>query len=77
VGLEDDMDVPESILPGGSQSGANLSRVMAIVIDHAYAPGFSPHLQPAVNSPERFESRTNLIGRYVQADCNRNGSRRI
>ena len=46
------MNTLESALSGGSESGANLSRMVSVVINHADAGGLAAKLETAVYAGE-------------------------
>src|SRR6266851_4105110 len=72
-----DVDFAEATLPCRRQRGANLGRVVAVVIDHANARSFAPHLEATVNAAEVFEGGADVVGRDVETDSDRNGCGRV
>src|SRR4051812_21228911 len=70
--LEDDMHFSESALRGCGQSGADLRRMMAIIVNHAHARDFALQLESAIDSPEMLQCMTDLLRRDVQSSADSN-----
>src|SRR5262249_19210871 len=67
VRLEDDVDVLEPALAGSRQGGADLSGMVAVVVNHAHARGMSTQLETAVHSAGTLSTLTEPITRSVHA----------
>src|SRR5437588_604122 len=72
--LEDDMDAVESALAGSSQGGANLSGMMAVVVNHGNAGGLAFELETAVNAAKALQRLADAISINVEADAHGYGS---
>src|ERR1700730_15719147 len=73
VGLKYHVDFAEAALAGGSQCGANLGGMMAVVIDHADAGYLSAQLKTAVHATEAFLGEADGIRLDGAADSDRHG----
>src|ERR1700730_7993425 len=73
VGLKYHVDFAEAALAGGSQCGANLRGMMAVVINHADAGYLSAQLKTAVHATKIFQGGADVIGLDVEGDSDRDG----
>src|SRR5262249_1267632 len=75
--LKDNMNTIEAALPRGSQRGANLGGMGAIVGDHAHPGGASAKLEGAINPAEALQAFAYARRIDVQPDPNRHGRRGV
>jgi len=62
MGLEDDVDVPESALASGGEGGSNLGGVVAVVVDDGDAGGFAAQLEAAIDAVKAAEAFGDFVG---------------
>ena len=67
------VDLLEAALSGGRQRGANLGRMMAIVVNHADPGCLAAQLEPPVYAAEIFQRRADVIGSDIETDSHCNG----
>src|SRR5690348_14564365 len=60
--LKDDVNASICVLAGCCQRGTNFCRVVAVVVDHGYAPCFSANLKAAIDSTETGDACSDLLG---------------
>src|SRR6266404_2268778 len=77
VRLEDDVHAMESALASGSESGANLGRMVSVVVNHADAGGLTPKLEATVHAAEVIECGADVVGRDIEGGAYRNCRCRI
>ncbi len=68
VGLEEDQQALVSAAARGFQRGANLDRVVAVVVDQRDAADHAFDFEAAADSGEIFQARANQIRRDVQIE---------
>ena len=71
--LKDDVNFAVSTLARGSESCANLSGVMSVIIDDSDAAHLTADLESAVNSSEALESIGDLVWLYFKLVSNGDG----
>ncbi len=75
--LEDDVHTLKSALSGCSESGANLGRMVSVVVNDADAGGLAAKLEAAVYAAEVVECRADIVGRDIERGAYRNCRGRI
>ena len=71
------VDFAEAALARRRQSGSNLSRMMAVVINHADPGRLAAQLEAPVYAAKVFQRPANVIGPDIETDSDRNRRRRI
>src|SRR5215475_305963 len=71
--LKDDMNLAISALFCRRQRGANLRRMMAVIVNHGYSCNLPANLEATIHSAEIFERFLYLRYGDVQADSDGNG----
>ena len=75
--LEDDVNPAIATLPGRGQGGANLGRVMAIIINDAYSSCGATQLKAPINTAEIIERSADMFEAHVQANAHSDRRRGI
>src|SRR5437660_10348213 len=66
--LEDHMNLAKAALPGRGKRGANLRRMVTVVIDYADPSNLAAQLKETFHAVKGFEFRANLADLDIQAD---------
>ena len=77
VRLEDHRQRPLPTVANGADGGANLRRMMAIIVDHHNAVGLAFDFKAAMNTAEGFEGLGDMGERNFQFMGHRNRGQRI
>src|ERR1035441_7051437 len=73
MGLEDDVNVAESALACGGQSGSDFGGMVSIIVDDAHACGFAFELEAAIDTTKTVEAGTDLVRGDVERGANGDG----
>ena len=70
--LEDDVNFAETALPRRREGGANLGRMMPVVVDHADSVNRASQLEATIHAAKVLKGCADLLDADVKTDANRN-----